>query len=80
MLDERHVSARCLMAWLLWSLSLVVWVISWALGLDDLGRLALMICAGAATFTIKGFFLKQRQYIKTVAAVTSTVASPTRIR
>lgn len=78
MLDERHISARCLMSSGLWALCVVAWAVSWMVEQPDLGRLSLILCGAAVTVTVKGMFIAQRRYIKSVAAVTSVVGSSVR--
>lgn len=72
---EREISARCVLSYALWSVCLIVWAISWALGSDDLGRLGLIVCGAAVTGSVKWMFIQQREHFKSVAAVTGSVRS-----
>jgi hypothetical protein len=57
----------------LWALSLALWCLAWLVDVAPLGQLALIVCGGAATATVRTYFVVLHQRIRTAMSVTATV-------
>lgn len=64
------VSANCLCAYALWAAVGVLLGVSWAIGSDNVGRLAIIACGAAATATIRSYFVAQSRRIRNALQVT----------
>lgn len=72
-MEDRVVSAGQLVAGVLWTLAFGLWGAAWIVGNSNVGRLSLLICAAAATMTVRCFFTTQQRHIKNAMRVTATV-------
>lgn len=61
---DRTISAGCVTAAVLWVLTAVLLAASWATGSVILGQVGLTCSAGAATATIRQFFVMQNKMMK----------------
>lgn len=72
-LVDRDISATCVMAYGLWAMSVALWAVAWALHMSELGQLALIVCGGACTLTVRSYVVTLTQRMRTVMAVVKTV-------
>lgn len=69
---DREISVSCVVAYLLWALSLAMWAAAWKLG-PEMRALAVMVCIAAATGTVRTYFISLGHRIKAAMAVTAVV-------
>lgn len=63
-MTDRDVSFGCVVAYVMWTLVVVLLAIAWALDDEAIGRTALALSAAAATATIRSYFVRQNQLMR----------------
>ena len=71
---EIHTSTTCLAAWGLWLLTLTLWASAWYLHLRPVADLAIIVCCAAGVTTIRGYFIKMSERIRSAMIVTGRSA------
>lgn len=79
-LIDREISAGAVVAYLLWTLSLVLCGVAWLADDLDIGRLSLIVCGAAVTATVRTYFVCQGERIRSALTVTSVVRGDASVR
>lgn len=79
-LIDREISAGVVVAYLLWTLSFTLCVVAWVADNLDIGRLSILLCGAAATATVRTYFVRQAERIRSALAITSVVRGDDSVR
>lgn len=74
-MQDRTIGINCLAAWLLWTLAAGLWIASVIWDSRPPATLAIMVCIGAATVTVRGLLREHDRGIKNALVVTQEVRS-----
>src|SRR4051794_40924990 len=64
MMTDREVSAGCVVAWLLWGGTVLVFVVGWVVDVAPLRTSAMLVCGAAVTATIRTYFVNQNRMMR----------------
>jgi len=67
---EIRTSATCVAAMSLWLTSILLWAVSWAMDERYIAVLAILVCGGAVTATVRAYFIAQTEQLRTALLVT----------
>lgn len=74
--QDKTVSVGCMVAIVLWTLTVILLGISVALANDNVGRIGLALSAAAATATIRTYFVRQNQLMRALAKQVDEMPQP----
>lgn len=74
--QDKTVSVGCMVAIVLWTLTIVLLGMSVALANDNVGRIGLALSAAAATATIRTYFVRQNQLMRALAKQVDEMPQP----